>query len=109
MALVELRQGLCDTCGADLVLHVYWPYVMSLQRLLEAGGLAQFDQDDLAVIFDDAAEADAYEQADGGEVAMARALALSAGGLFVDTREEFVVTCPECKALIGVVARRREG
>lgn len=107
MALVELRQGWCD-CGAELMLHVYWPYVKTLQRLVEAGGLQEFDDDDRAAMFNEALETDLAEQ-DGGEVEMARTMALATGGLFVDMRKEGAVTCPECGAIVVVVARQRVG
>jgi len=109
MALVELRQGFCDRCGADLLLHVYWPMATMLRRLVKAGGLQEFDTDDLAVLFDQAAEVDAYEADDGGELAAVRSMARTTGGLFVDTRTESVVSCPKCGALVGLVARQRTG
>lgn len=109
MALVELRQGFCDSCGAEVRLHVYWPYVKALERLVEAGGLQDLTDDDRAAVFAEAAETDAHEADDGGEIAMARAMAISTGGLFVDTRTESAVTCPRCGALVGLVARQRVG
>lgn len=111
MPVLELRHGWCEQCGHDMTLVVYWPYVVMLRRLTEAGGLHGFDNDDLDALFADAMAVDEFDQDIDGEldVTVRTMLDLVGNAVFVDIRKESIVCCPRCKALVGVVSRERVG
>jgi len=89
------------------MVQVYWPMVTVLQRMIAAGRLQGTDPDDIEAILADAEIVDEYEQDVDGNLAMS--FRSQDTGVFVDTRKEQVINCPNCGTLIGLMTKQRTG